>query len=224
MNLYNRLMPLAPLVIDAILNKALPDKLTRCLTGMDSAKYLGNVMIDIETLSDQPNAAILCIAAVEFDVVTGETGREFEVHIDLESSFKAGLEVKGTSFYWWLGQNAEARNKIIEAEKVELKDALAYLGYFITRCIEDDSKLDKLIVWGNSARFDLGILHNAFRKFNYPLPWNNFNERCVRTMNALAPEIRKSEPRTGTSHSAKDDCEFQISYLNKIWNKVVNKI
>ena len=71
-------------------------------------------------------------------------------------------------------------------------------------------------VWGNSARFDLGIIENAYNKcVKDKSLWNHRNERCLRTLSALYPEIKKSQPFDGVRHDALDDCIHQIKYACK---------
>ena len=77
-----------------------------------------------------------------------------------------------------------------------------------------------LQVWGNSARFDLGILENAYSKFNVNIPWNHWNERDVRTLVAFAPEIKKNMVFEGVKHNPIDDCKHQIKYCCEIFKKL----
>jgi DNA polymerase III epsilon subunit-like protein len=72
---------------------------------MTEIKKLGHLMLDLETLGNKSNSAILSIGAVEFDLETGETGREFYQRIDLQSCIDKGLIINGSTFYWWITQN-----------------------------------------------------------------------------------------------------------------------
>ncbi|WP_373368585.1 3'-5' exoribonuclease domain-containing protein, partial [Yersinia enterocolitica] len=47
-------------------------------------------MIDIETLSQQQNAAIATIAAAFFDPTSGEVGAKFYARLDWEEDIKKG--------------------------------------------------------------------------------------------------------------------------------------
>lgn len=46
---------------------------------------MNHVMLDIETLGNQSNSVITSLGAVEFNLETGETGREFWQNIDVQS-------------------------------------------------------------------------------------------------------------------------------------------
>ncbi|NVO09553.1 MAG: 3'-5' exoribonuclease [Bacteroidales bacterium] len=52
---------------------------------MDTKNHLGHIMIDIETATDE-SASILSIAAVEFCLKTGKTGRIFYERVNSQTS------------------------------------------------------------------------------------------------------------------------------------------
>jgi hypothetical protein len=176
---------------------------------------LGHIMVDIETMDNRSNAAIVSIGAIEFDLNTGQTGKSFYTNVDLQSCLDAGLRVKGSTVIWWLQQNEQARLKLTE-NPVKLTDALLNFKAFIDECGKD------VQLWGNSARFDLGILADAFSKaLTLDRVWNFRNERCVRTLVAFAPEVKETQEKIGVEHDALDDCRFQIAYCSKIWNSLL---
>jgi hypothetical protein len=175
---------------------------------------LGHIMVDIETMDNRSNAAIVSIGAIEFDLNTGQTGRSFYTNVDLQSCLDAGLRVKGSTVIWWLQQNKQARLKLSESP-IHLNVALLGFKSFISECGKD------VQLWGNSARFDLGILTDAFvLALKEERPWNFRNERCVRTLVAFAPEVKETQEKIGVEHDALDDCRFQIAYCSKIWNSL----
>jgi hypothetical protein len=61
---------------------------------MENKKF-GHVMIDIETLDTAKTAVILAIAAVEFNLQTGEIGRTFYEKVDIGSQSKHGRTIDG---------------------------------------------------------------------------------------------------------------------------------
>lgn len=171
---------------------------------------MNHIMIDIETLGVNPGAAILSIAAARFDIKTGSIWERFYINIDVKSSLDSGLSIEADTFLWWLNQSLEARKKL-QLDTTTLRHALISLNAFIS----SDS-----IVWGNSARFDLGLLSAAYEKVDMNIPWSHRNERCLRTIVALNPDIRNAEEFTGTPHNAMDDVEHQIKYLVKTLNSL----
>lgn len=165
-------------------------------------------MLDIETMGNESYSSIISIGAVEFDIKTGNTGREFYANVDLQSCVDLGLLINPATVMWWMQQNEQARKDFVERPSIPIRQALSEFSLFCNKDYE---------VWGNSARFDCGILQDAYNKAGLPTPWKFWNERCVRTLVALHPEVKKNYPRTGTAHNAISDCYFQVGYCSAIW-------
>lgn len=179
---------------------------------------LGHVMIDLETLGTKSNSVVTSIAAVEFNLKTGEIGRQFHQNISIKSSVDAGLEINPDTIEWWMNQSDEARTGLFNNVKT-LKETL-----YLFRLFLNDIGQENLSVWGNSNRFDLGLLENAYSKFNQVVPWKYTLERDVRTLVSFNPDIKKNEVRTGTAHDPISDCLFQIIYCTKIYNTISIKL
>ena len=128
-----------------------------------------HIMIDLETMGNKSYSAIVSIGAVKFDIKTGETGETFYRNINLQSSLDAGLQIDVDTVLWWMNQNEEARKKLTESTVV-LQQALEDFSKFSSKEYE---------IWGNSARFDIGLLQNAYNKLNMPICWDFRKERCV---------------------------------------------
>jgi len=176
------------------------------------SKY-GDLMLDIETMGNKSNSAIVSIGAVEFNMATGETGsEEFSVNVDLQSCIDAGLILTGDTVMWWMQQNEEARKELCKGDAISLEDALSNLSAWI-----GDKQYD---VWGNSARFDCGIMTDAYGKFGMKIPWDFRRERDVRTLVALNPSVKEKMGKTGIAHVAVDDCKYQIAYCSATWNSL----
>lgn len=177
---------------------------------MEERKF-EHVMVDIETMGNRPYSAIVSIGAVEFDLETGETGRDFYLNVDLNSCMNAGLKMNADTVMWWMRQSEEARKGITEGYRYGLGEALNLFSRWIAR---------GSLVWGNSARFDLGLLHDAYETEGMVAPWDFYNERCVRTLAAFAPEIKKNHIHEGIDHNALSDCYKQIGYCSRIWSQL----
>lgn len=175
---------------------------------MEQSKSFKHIMVDLETMGNKSNSCIVSIGALEFDLDTGETGREFYYNIHLESCLDCGLTVDAHTVMWWLQQSDQARTDLLKTPIVSLNEALISFNKF---CNEDS------IMWGNSARFDLGILQDAYNKLGIYKHWNYHNERDVRTLVSFAPEIKKDYPRSATAHNALSDCYHQAGYCSEIW-------
>ena len=92
-------------------------------------KNLGHLMLDLETMGNESHSVICSIGAVEFDIITGETGRAFYEMVSLQSCLDLGLKVTGSTIEWWLGQNEAARKEVSLGRK-NITEVLHKSGYF----------------------------------------------------------------------------------------------
>jgi hypothetical protein len=170
------------------------------------------VMVDLETWGTNDNALIWSIGAVKF--LFDKPGRvedSFHVVIDLGfcekfiQPFGFKMDV-GTLLFWMAEKNDAARHAIMKEKGVDVVEALwAFKDWFGPK---------SLPTWGNGATFDLVILKNAFRiVVGETMPWSYKDERCFRTLKALAPgdawKRYADVKRTGTLHGALDDAITQ---------------
>lgn len=167
-----------------------------------------NVMIDLETMGNKPNAPIIAIGAVFFDMTTGEIGKEFYREVNLESSVAVGCEMDVSTVLWWLKQSDEARAKFAK------NDSAPQLLLVLLEFMEFMGKGAQ--PWGNGAGFDLGILANSYRKLGLEPPWKFWAERDVRTIVELDHNNHKGMHFTGIPHYALDDAKHQVKYISAI--------
>lgn len=171
-----------------------------------------NVMIDIETLGNKPYSVILSIAAVVFDLKTGETFEKFNVSIDPQSCEESGLKLNASTVTWWLNQSKVAQLTFLNSEKVHFASAMLSFKSFI------ESIGTEFFIWSNSPSFDLSLLKNAFDTGLSVYPWQFWQEMDVRTITNLCPEFKQNHVWTGVAHDPLTDCENQIQYLVKTYN------
>jgi len=163
-------------------------------------------MLDIETMGNTPNSAIISIGAVRFD--KGGLKDEFQsLPIKLESSIDAGLQIDASTVMWWMKQSEGARSKVYNG-KVELEEILVDFSRWVHESEEPP------IVWGNGAMFDNVILGNAYNKVGMEKPWAFWNDRCYRTVKSLYPKTEIE--RVGVYHHAVDDAKSQALHLLQI--------
>lgn len=167
-----------------------------------------NVMVDIETLDTRPSAAILSIAAVRFDLDTGQLGPTFHKYVDVDSNMQHGRTVSGATILWWLSQPDEARHRIAGAAAEPLQDVLKDFSIFIE---EGD------LIWGNGAGFDNVILEDAYRAVGLNAPWRFWSNMCYRTLKSMFRNAPKPQFE-GVAHDALDDAKFQARHLVSILN------
>jgi hypothetical protein len=174
-----------------------------------------DLMIDIETLGTKPGCVILSISAIWFDIETGGIGDQFDMHIDVNDAVEKGLTINLETVQWWMGQDVEARIKVLCNDGCTLSDVLLSFVEFFNK-----NKGNDVQIWGNSPSFDLAIMKSAFEKVKLPIPWKHYQERDVRTLVMFAPHIKKQTEFKGIPHYGIDDCKHQINYCCTIYKKL----
>lgn len=169
-----------------------------------------HLMVDIETMGTESFSCIISIAALEFDIETGAIGKEFYRNISLQSCVDLGLIINADTVLWWMKQSDEAR-AILNKECVSINKALVDFSAFCTTDYQ---------IWGNSPRFDLGILQNAFSMANMPICWDFKKERDVRTLVSFNQNIKQNHKYEGIAHNALSDCYNQVRYCSKTWASI----
>jgi len=171
-----------------------------------------DVMINLETMSTEPNAAIVAIGAVEFDADSGQLGREFYTAVDLFSCQQAGMHVGALTVGWWMRQRQEAREALF-LEAKDIRQALALFSYWLERSDHVNSQG----MWGSGVDFDNVILQQAYTQNGMAARWGHRQNRCYRTLCALVPEHKIPFKRVGTHHNALDDAKSQALHAIKIF-------
>ncbi len=183
-----------------------------------------DLMIDIETMGTNPGEMIISISVVPFNIETGYVDgvHTFEKFVDIENETK--LKVNPKTAVWWLKQDKEAINTILNAQTYPTVEVLRkfqyYMKGFVGRLPLGKDGNVQYRIWGNSARFDLGMLEYAYKVYDLEAPWNFLFERDVRTLVEFAPHIKKETKFEGIRHNGLSDCYHQIKYCTKIYNLI----
>jgi 3' exoribonuclease, RNase T-like len=177
------------------------------------SKITRHVILDLETLSTRPDAAILQIGAVCLDS-EGNKLREFEATMGQDiagiSAKRYGRHVSVDTLIWWEGQSIEARNSAfyaVNGERLDYKEAmLAFCNWFNYSGIKKETA-----VWGRGPDFDNVILASSIEAVGLELPWHYPNNRCLRTLMDIAnlnpKDISRSEDEI--EHTALGDARFE---------------
>jgi len=168
-----------------------------------------NTMIDLETLGTRPDAAILSIAAVEFDPETRQLGREFYEIVDLASSMRTGGTVDASTILWWMKQSNEARGEFERAGR-----DMAHVLYLFSGWLRQKFG-ESVRIWGNGADFDNVILRSAYTRLGLQAPWSHRQNRCFRTVRNLFPPVEIAV-EDGVKHNALADAKYQARYLCEV--------
>ncbi len=156
-----------------------------------------NVMIDLETLSTEPTAAILSIGAVSFFC---DDPKEFYDKVDTKENL-AGFDTSASTLAWWDKQNSTVRAEAFSGTK-PLNVVLDGLTEFL------DSLQRPVTVWGKGANFDISILEHAYKVYSKKIPWKFTNIRCYRTLEAIA-QIQLPKMDFFAKHNALADARHQ---------------
>jgi len=167
-----------------------------------------DIMLDLETMGNGSNAAIVAIGAVAFDVNTRQVGPEFYRVVDLASSIESGGVCDASTIMWWMKQEVKAR-LALAAPAVTLIQALCDFSTWYANVSGDN-------VWGNGATADNVWLSNSYRRLALNKPWTYRQDRCFRTARAMFPNAPKIE--VGVAHNALDDAKSQALSLIAMLN------
>ena len=177
-----------------------------------------DLMIDIETAGRRPGCAIIQIAAVPFNANTGDISTNtFKMDINLDNQFKNKFGYCQNTLSWWRKTNKNLFEQLATSKNSYVTVGKEFQDYF--NSLKDHKKIR---TWGNSARFDMGIIEGWYIRaigFNFNAFWNTWLERDVRTIGCLSPSIKLGTKFEGEKHNAIDDCKHQIKYCRKIINK-----
>lgn len=164
------------------------------------------IMLDLETMGTGPDAAIIAIGAVRFDISQGVTDTFYTV-VDLADSVRSGLRMEPATVLWWMQQSDAARAQF-QQKGLTLGDALDKFSAWVG---------DRAKVWGNGAAFDNVVLATAYAKTGRAAPWRFWDDRCYRTLKSLHPGVKLQ--RVGEHHNALDDARSQAEHLIEIFRR-----
>lgn len=171
---------------------------------------MNNLMIDVESMGKNPDAALVAIGAVFFDEHTGQIGDTFYRAIHLATACQLGFKIEPATVLFWLGQDQEARNAIL-FNAVHVQDAMEDFTQWVQT--HGPSKAD-LRVWGNSPSFDCIKTQAHLEACGVEVPWFYWAERDYRTIRERN-KVVEEDARDGL-HNAVFDAVHQAKHLIKI--------
>lgn len=175
-----------------------------------------HVMIDMETLSTEPDAAIVEISLAQFNPRSGKIFKELKVKFDIDDVLKSGYDVsKSTLIDFWLNQPEEVRKDVLidNNNRRSLLNGWSEVCHFI-------ESIDNPFVWGKGPTFDIAKAAYAIKQeVSTTLPWKYYNERCVRSILAIDPKLAKSVVFEGAKHESMNDVKHQIKQVSIVINK-----
>jgi len=178
-----------------------------------------DIMLDMETMSSQPNAAIASIGAVAFnpDVITpySEMDPSWRISLHLDLRQQEGRHFDGDTIYWWLKQSNEARGALQPPRGIAPTHPLVALQEF-TRWY---GVVNGGRCWSFGATFDNVLLVDLYRWCHLACPVHYRDQACARTVIQLADVGRPQIPGL-VAHGALDDAIIQTIWLQQALAKL----
>ena len=187
-------------------------------------KSLGKwAVVDEESMSTEPNAAILAIGATMIDDL--ETVDRFYVNVDLQSCLAVGLHESESTRNWWKQQSAEAFNAT-QTNCVPIQTALQMWSDWIGK---HGGKSVRLM--GNGPCADNMWLNSAYKACNAadpsmgmanPVPfWNDIDHRTLNWIGGKWLGVTKEDVSfKGVQHHAGDDAEHEAQHAIMVLRKL----
>jgi len=163
-------------------------------------------MVDIETLSSEPDGAIIAIGLCVFN--EGAILDSSEILID--PRLAPGHRNPDT-LNWWNEQDPEVFKKMMSG---------TIPPWTACEIMNEHFKVwEPKTLWANPPTFDISMLRHLFKMYDQPFPMHYTSERDFRTMKSFAKEmgIDYSEPyNSRTAHDAESDAICQAQALQII--------
>jgi len=168
-------------------------------------------MIDLETLSTNPNATILTVGGVKFDPYTvAEPSQGMYFRVDVDSQTEMGRDVMQETVNWWSKQPKEISDEAFSDDnRASLDDMIKKINKF---------SVGVDVFWCQGPLFDYAILQDIYKQLGYPVPWQYWQIRDSRTLFSLVPKD-PDEKRTGL-HNALEDCYFQAKKVQRVYKQL----
>ena len=168
----------------------------------DEHVQVEHVSLDLETMGNQPTAAIVQIGAYHINGIEDEPDPErlFRVNVDLSDSIRRGAAVDGETIYWWLEQSEHARKSLVDPEPIGLVPAIERFDSWLRRIADPPS----LHIWAH-ATFDPVLVREAFHAAGV---WWGFSARNLMDLRTLIhfPDHERVDIKRG--HSLEHDAGY----------------
>lgn len=183
---------------------------------------MNNIMIDIETLGKKRGCPVLSIAAVQFDLLTGNVGDTFYERMSCSSALSYGVPEIST-LQWWDKQSAEARDAAFSGKRLPVEVA-SELRTFL-----HSAGGGRCIPWGNGSVFDITILEGWFdgvdpqvdAKGDDAYPWKFWDIADLRTLVRLSGINVNAISFAGKKHNALADALHQVKIAHAAYMQLV---
>ena len=170
-----------------------------------------HAMIDLETLSTNPNAVILTVGGLKFDPNTHmKPYSEMYFRVDVDSQTKMGRDVMQDTVNWWSKQPKEISDEAFsDHDRTSLDEMIKSINKF---------SVGVDVFWCQGPLFDYAILQDIYKQLGHPVPWQYWQIRDSRTLFSLVP--RDLNEKRQDLHNALEDCRFQAKKVQKVYRQL----
>lgn len=183
-----------------------------------------DIMVDIETLGNKTDSTIFQIAAVAFDIRTGNHINSFQHIADISKNVK--LNVTGDTLKWWLKTDAELLRNLLYKGEGSSEELLNLFAVWLSKLVEGN----QVYFWGNGILFDNKMIQAQLESIGLEYPIFYRNDRDVRTIVELAShktglterELREKHYDKSVAHNAVNDVANQIKLVCSCYKELIN--
>ena len=170
-----------------------------------------HAMIDLETLSTNPDAVILTVGGVKFNPYNSvEPSQGMYFRVDVDSQTAIDREVMQDTLEWWAKQPKEISEEALgDKDRISLEDMVKTINKW---------SVGVDVFWCQGPLFDYAILQNFYKQLGHPVPWQYWQIRDSRTLFSLLP--RDPNEKREALHNALADCYFQAKKVQKIYKQL----
>ena len=180
-----------------------------------------HVMIDLETMSLKPNAAIVSIGAVIFDDVGYNNSFYTSIDPDIYTVLPS-FDIDASTLLWWLKQSPEAIKEAFtspSAEKSARNACVKFVNWWDVNLPPEKT----VYIWAQGITFDGIVLEHFLKRFDLvPANWSRYNFRDLRTLRNYSPEVSLAE-KNEMKHNALSDAKYQVKILLEIFRRSKHK-
>ena len=84
---------------------------------------MNNIMLDIETVANTNNTAVIQVAMIRFDW-TGKLGESLVVRLNLDEQLRKGLDANSSTLAWWADTNPQLFRSLLTENVESVSQAL----------------------------------------------------------------------------------------------------
>ncbi|MBQ3569586.1 MAG: 3'-5' exoribonuclease [Methanocorpusculum sp.] len=196
----------------------IPAGVTGKCWSISEAQDMQHVVLDLETLSLQPDARVISIGAVGLDAAF-QIVNHFYIPLRIEWFANPRYSIDTNTFNWWLKQSEEARAALDIEDGALYSDAAEHFS----KWVKANGDPATIKVWGNGPEFDIVILRYLFGDNHTEWPFAYNSAQSIRTIRMLNDTLNLgavwTEPRV--KHHALYDAEAEALFLQDVMKRLL---